>query len=170
MILNDEYAIRTDASPEHAKAVAQYLDQAIRHVMSAGAVVESHRAVVLAALQVTAELFDARAALEDTTQSIESMSEFVRPHELAHRLDRLRRVFERSSGVEQLRGHLKSREHHRPMGFYDRTCRHHMADRLVQVLRDGLGVLGRRVRPNRIFVVEDRDAGGVLLRRHRSPP
>ncbi|MGH7622457.1 MAG: cell division protein ZapA [Gemmatimonadaceae bacterium] len=78
-ILNDEYAIRTDASPEHAKAVAQYLDQAIRHVMSAGAVVESHRAVVLAALQVTAELFDAKAALEDTTQSIESMSEFVRP-------------------------------------------------------------------------------------------
>jgi cell division protein ZapA len=78
-ILNEEYAIRTDASPEHAKAVAQYLDQAIRHVMSAGSVVESQRAVVLAALQVTAELLDVRAALEETTQSIESMSEYVRP-------------------------------------------------------------------------------------------
>ncbi|MFI5228770.1 MAG: cell division protein ZapA [Gemmatimonadales bacterium] len=78
-ILNEEYAIRTDASPEHAKAVAQYLDQAIRYVMSAGSVVESQRAVVLAALQVTAELFDAKAALEETTLSIESMSDYVRP-------------------------------------------------------------------------------------------
>ena len=78
-ILNEEYAIRTDTPPEHAQAVAQYLDQAIRQVMSMGAVVESNRAVVLAALQVTAELFDARAALDETTESIEAMSDLVRP-------------------------------------------------------------------------------------------
>ena len=48
-ILNEEYSIRSDTPPEHARAVAQYLDQAIRKVMSSGAVVESNRAVVLAA-------------------------------------------------------------------------------------------------------------------------
>ena len=78
-ILNEEYAIRTDTAPEHARAVAQYLDQAIRKVMSSGAVVESNRAVVLAALQITGELFDARAALDSTNDSIQSISEYVRP-------------------------------------------------------------------------------------------
>ena len=78
-ILNDEYAIRSDTPPEHARAVAAYLDQAIRKVMSSGAVVESSRAVVLAALQITAELFDAREALDSTTESMEGLAEYVRP-------------------------------------------------------------------------------------------
>lgn len=78
-ILNEEYAIRTDTDPEHARAVAQYLDQAIRKVMSSGSVVESNRAVVLAALQITGELFDARSTLESTSASIEAISDYVRP-------------------------------------------------------------------------------------------
>jgi cell division protein ZapA (FtsZ GTPase activity inhibitor) len=78
-ILNEEYAIRSDRPPEHAKEVAKYLDQAIRKVMSSGGVVESSRAVVLAGLQVTAELFDARAALESTEESVKDLSEYVRP-------------------------------------------------------------------------------------------
>lgn len=78
-ILNEEYAIRTDTAPEHARAVAQYLDQAIRKVMSSGAVVESNRAVVLAALQITGELFDAKAALDSSSDSIRAISDYVRP-------------------------------------------------------------------------------------------
>ena len=78
-ILNEEYAIRTDTSPEHAHAVAEYLDSAIRRILASGAVVESNRAIVLAALQVTGELFDARSALDATNQSIVDLSEFVRP-------------------------------------------------------------------------------------------
>lgn len=77
-ILNEEYAIRSDTPPEHARAVAQYLDQAIRAVMSAG-IVESNRAVVLAALQVTGELFEARAAVSSMNESIQTLSEYVRP-------------------------------------------------------------------------------------------
>jgi cell division protein ZapA len=78
-ILNEEYAIRSDRDPEHAKAVAKYLDQAVRKVLSSGAVVESNRAVVLAALQITAELFDAKATIEDTESSIKDLSDYVRP-------------------------------------------------------------------------------------------
>ena len=78
-ILNEEYTVRTDTSPEHAHAVANYLDAAIRRVLASGAVVESNRAVVLAALQVTGELFDARSSLDETTASIADLSDFVRP-------------------------------------------------------------------------------------------
>lgn len=78
-ILNEEYSLRSDTPPEHAKAVAQYLDQAIRRIMSSGAVVESHRAVVLAALQITAELFDAKAALSDSNESVRALSDYIRP-------------------------------------------------------------------------------------------
>ena len=77
-ILNEEYTIRSDTPPEHARAVAQYLDQAIRTVMSAG-VVESNRAVVLAALQISAELFEAKSSLAEMNESIQSLSEYVRP-------------------------------------------------------------------------------------------
>jgi cell division protein ZapA (FtsZ GTPase activity inhibitor) len=78
-ILNEEYAIRSDRPPEHAKAVAKYLDQAIRKVMNSGGVVETNKAVVLAALQMTAELFDAKAELQSTEESIQSLSDYVRP-------------------------------------------------------------------------------------------
>ena len=78
-ILNEEYAIRTETSPDHARDVAKHLDQAIRQVMSSGTVVESNRAVVLAALQITSELFEARSALEGVTDSMNALADFVRP-------------------------------------------------------------------------------------------
>ena len=78
-ILNEEYSIRSDTPPEHTLAVAKYLDQAIRRVMSSGAVVETNRAVVLAALQVTSELIEAREELRATEESVSQLAEFVRP-------------------------------------------------------------------------------------------
>ena len=78
-ILNEEYALRTETPPEHARAVAQYLDQSIRTVMSGGAIVETNRAVVLASLQITAELFEAKAALAANNDAIERLSDYVRP-------------------------------------------------------------------------------------------
>jgi len=59
-ILDEEYAIRSDASPEHTRAVAAYLEDAIRRVLDTGSVVETTRATILAALQITGELFEAR--------------------------------------------------------------------------------------------------------------
>ncbi|MEO8334036.1 MAG: cell division protein ZapA [bacterium] len=59
-ILGESYVLRTEAAPEHTKAVAEYLDKAIRQILSGGAVIESNRAAILAALQITSELFQAR--------------------------------------------------------------------------------------------------------------
>jgi len=78
-ILNEEYAIRTDTSPEHTRAVARHLDKTIRDIMASGSVVESNRAVVLAALQMTAELLETKGALDATNVSVRQVSDFVRP-------------------------------------------------------------------------------------------
>jgi cell division protein ZapA len=76
-ILNEEYTIRSDVPPEHTRAVAAYLDSAIRRVMETGTVVETNRAAILAALQITGELFEARER-GDITDRIQSLSAEVR--------------------------------------------------------------------------------------------
>ena len=60
-ILGDEYTIRTDAPAAHTREVAAHVDRIIRQVMASGSVVETHKAAILAALQVTDELFRARS-------------------------------------------------------------------------------------------------------------
>jgi cell division protein ZapA len=81
-ILNEEYAIRSDASPEHTREVAAYLEAAIRRVLDSGTVVETNRATILAALQISGELFEARGAGggggSDITQRLKGLSAEVR--------------------------------------------------------------------------------------------
>jgi cell division protein ZapA len=76
-IMNEEYAIRSDTSPEHTRQVASYLDDAIRRVVDSGTVVETGRASILAALQITAELFEARAGNE-MTDKLKGLSDEIR--------------------------------------------------------------------------------------------
>jgi cell division protein ZapA len=77
-ILNEEFTIRSDTPPEHTKAVAEYLDGVARQVTSTGNVVESNRAVVLAALRITAELFEERQASGDLSGSMKQLSDEIR--------------------------------------------------------------------------------------------
>jgi cell division protein ZapA len=77
-ILNEEFTIRSDTPPEHTRAVAEYLDGVARQVMSGGNVVESNRAVILAALRVTAELFEERRAGESISGAMKQLSDEVR--------------------------------------------------------------------------------------------
>lgn len=76
-ILDEEYAIRSDETPEHTRAVAKYLEDAIRRVRETANVVETSRATILAALQITGELFEARSG-SDMTQRIKGLSVEVR--------------------------------------------------------------------------------------------
>jgi len=61
-ILGDEYSIRSDASPERTRAVAEHVDNVIKQTMRAGNIVEAQKGAILAALSITDELFDAREA------------------------------------------------------------------------------------------------------------
>lgn len=78
-ILNEDYNIRSDASVEHTRAVAQYVDSAIRKVMSSGIIVESNKAAILAALQIAGELFEARERAEELARSLNGLTEELRP-------------------------------------------------------------------------------------------
>jgi cell division protein ZapA len=77
-IVGQDLTIRSDATPEHTREVAAYVDKTIRGIMNSGAVVESNRAAILAALQITDELFRARAAQRSLDESMESLSAEVR--------------------------------------------------------------------------------------------
>jgi cell division protein ZapA len=78
-ILGDEYSIRSDASPERTRAVAEHVDNVIKQTMRAGNIVEAQKAAILAALSITDELFDAREAGEDLAGSMKRLSGEVRP-------------------------------------------------------------------------------------------
>lgn len=77
-ILGESYAIRTEAPAEHTREIAAHLDQAIRQILSSGAVIEANRAAILAALQITSELFVARDANAEVVSAMESLSADVR--------------------------------------------------------------------------------------------
>ena len=77
-ILGESYAIRSDAAPEHTRAVAAHLDTAIRQILTGGAVIEVNRAAILAALQITSELFQAREAHDAVVDSMTALSSEVR--------------------------------------------------------------------------------------------
>jgi cell division protein ZapA (FtsZ GTPase activity inhibitor) len=57
--------------------VAQYVDRAIRQVMSTGTVVETNKAAILAALQIAGELFELRETSEEVTRSMRTLSDEV---------------------------------------------------------------------------------------------
>jgi cell division protein ZapA len=77
-ILGESYAIRSEAAPEHTRAVAEHLDRSIRQILAGGAVIETNRAAILAALQITSELFQEREANQSITAAMHDLSGEVR--------------------------------------------------------------------------------------------
>ena len=77
-ILGGEYTLRTETTPEHAMAVAAYVDEAITETM-AGPMVESHKAAILAALRIAGELFEARAESDKLAQAMRALGDEIKP-------------------------------------------------------------------------------------------
>jgi cell division protein ZapA len=77
-ICGEEYMIKSDTPPEHTRAVAAYVDKAIREVMGSAAVVESHKAAILAALSITDELFRERAGGIEMADAMNGLSSELR--------------------------------------------------------------------------------------------
>lgn len=78
-IIGEEYTLRTEASAEHTEAVANHVDQTIRAILSGGPTIETHKAAILAALQITDELFRERAAAETITNDLKQLALDIRP-------------------------------------------------------------------------------------------
>lgn len=77
-IVGDEYSIRSEATPEHTRAVAAYVDEAIRRVLNSGGAVEPRKAAILAALQITDQLMEAEQAAQALTGDVRALSSEVR--------------------------------------------------------------------------------------------
>lgn len=77
-IAGEEYPIRSDASPEHTRAVARHVDRAIRDVLASGTVIETHKAAILAALQITDELFREREATRILAERMDGLGAELR--------------------------------------------------------------------------------------------
>ncbi len=77
-IVGEEYSIRSDETPEHTRAVAEYVDAAIRRVITSGGTVETHRAAILAMLQITDELFKTRESSAELASGMRALSVDVR--------------------------------------------------------------------------------------------
>lgn len=77
-IVGEEFSIRSDATPEHTKAVAAYLDREIRKVLGANALIETHKAAILAAMQITDELFLERKNARIVEEELRGLGSEVR--------------------------------------------------------------------------------------------
>jgi cell division protein ZapA len=71
-IAGQRFQIRTDADAEHVRRLAAYVETRIRTLEARGASPQSHRLALLAALNLTEELFrerEARARLRTRTRA-----------------------------------------------------------------------------------------------------
>ncbi len=73
-ICDEEYTVRSELDPEYTRQVAAHVDQAIRRVLQAGPMVETHKAAILAALAITDELFESRKQQAETATRLRGMS------------------------------------------------------------------------------------------------
>ena len=64
-IAGESFTVKSELPPEYTREVAAYLDTALRHVKATMPSVETHKAAILAALQITDELFQARRGDRD---------------------------------------------------------------------------------------------------------
>lgn len=77
-IVGEEYTIRSEATPDHTRAVAEYLDREIRKVLGANALMETHKAAILAAMQITDELFRERKQARAVEEELRDLGQEIR--------------------------------------------------------------------------------------------
>jgi cell division protein ZapA len=75
MIGGEEYTVRSDLPPEYTREVAAYVDQALRKVLAQGGLVETHKAAILAALDITNELFQAKKGERDVAGRLAALAD-----------------------------------------------------------------------------------------------
>ncbi len=75
MIGGEEYTVRSDLAPEYTRDVAAYVDQALKRVLSQGPIVEIHKAAILAALDLTNELFQARKGEREVAARLTALAD-----------------------------------------------------------------------------------------------
>jgi cell division protein ZapA len=81
-ISDQEYALKTSADEDYIKKVAQYINDKMKEVETAGVDTNSQlRIAVLAAMNITAELFECKKTKNEVIEKVEAkalaISEFI---------------------------------------------------------------------------------------------
>ncbi|MFQ5811203.1 MAG: cell division protein ZapA [Armatimonadota bacterium] len=71
---SDEYSLKSDRPAEYTRAAAAHVDRALKEVLATGAIVETHKAAILAALSITDELFQAQRAQRDMAEQLRTLA------------------------------------------------------------------------------------------------
>jgi cell division protein ZapA len=71
-IAGEEHTIRANAEPEYTRSCARYVDERIAEIRSKGALIETHKAAILAALSISDELLQAREELDRVRKEVAS--------------------------------------------------------------------------------------------------
>lgn len=74
-IAGEEYTLRADTTPEYAVECAAHVDQTITEILQGGALIQTHKAAILAALSLTDQLFQARRETEALRDEIGRLAE-----------------------------------------------------------------------------------------------
>lgn len=69
-IFGEEYSIRSDMGEAYTRECARHVDDAVQQAHLQGHVPEPHKAAILAALQITDQMFQGRAELDRQTRSL----------------------------------------------------------------------------------------------------
>lgn len=75
MIGGEEYTVRSDLAPEYTREVAGFVDQALKKVLAQGGLVETHKAAILAALDITNELFQAKRGEREVAARLAALAD-----------------------------------------------------------------------------------------------
>lgn len=73
-IAGEEYKIRSDATPEYTRECAAFVDRTLAEILQHPALVEGHKAAILAALSITDQLFRTRAELDMLRSEVARLS------------------------------------------------------------------------------------------------
>jgi cell division protein ZapA len=81
-IFGEEYALRSEMGEEYTRACAEHVDDRVQAVHVTGHVAEPHKAAILAAMQITDELFETRTERIELARSVHT-----RIHDLRRRVE-----------------------------------------------------------------------------------
>jgi cell division protein ZapA len=76
-IYGQTYSIRAGADPEYIRNIARYVDIKMREIASGTPTVDSMKIAVLAALNITDELFQLKRQKQDADKEVERRTEML---------------------------------------------------------------------------------------------
>jgi cell division protein ZapA len=74
-ILGEEYVLKSEASPEYTRRVAEHVDQMASEIREDGGIMDTKRLAILTALAITDQLFRVKEGVDRVRGAVERRAE-----------------------------------------------------------------------------------------------